>query len=158
VLRLERRLGRAIERPQAARERRFARRASRLGEPQTLLLGLGALYLAGNRTDRRAARDSLVVAVQVSLTARLTKMLFGRARPRQGKGEFRGPTLSADSFPSGHTALAFGVAAAYSRHRPAASSLARGLAALVGWSRVAEGAHWPGDVAAAAALGLALGQ
>src|SRR5687768_2359440 len=61
VLRLERRLGRVIECSERTRERRLARSVGRLGEPQILLAGLGALYLTGNRTERRAVRDSLLV-------------------------------------------------------------------------------------------------
>jgi membrane-associated phospholipid phosphatase len=118
---------------------------------------LAAAYLAGNRTDRRAVVDCLSVGAQVTVTTRLAKLAFGRTRHRQGDGEFHGPSLHADSFPSGHAALAFGVGAAYSRHRPDSRSLAYSLAGLVGWSRVAEGSHWPTDVVVGTALGITLG-
>jgi membrane-associated phospholipid phosphatase len=155
---LDRELVRAIERPEGSPTRRAADRIRRLGEPRTLWLVLAVLYVTGNRTDRRAVVDSLSVGAQISLTTRVAKIAFGRGRPRQGNGRFRGPCLNADSFPSGHTALAFGVASTYACHRRDSAGVAYGLASLVGWSRIAEGSHWPTDVAAGAALGIALGQ
>lgn len=69
-----------------------------------------------------------------------------------------GVTLSGYSFPSGHTATAFTVLAALllttpacRRAWPATLLLAAGV--LVALSRIAVGAHWPGDVFAGAALG-----
>lgn len=69
-----------------------------------------------------------------------------------------GVTLSGYSFPSGHTATAFTVIAALilstptcRRALPALALLA--LGALVALSRIAVGAHWPGDVLAGAAAG-----
>lgn len=69
-----------------------------------------------------------------------------------------GDVLRTSSFPSGHSATAFGVAAAV-----ALCSLAAGkrpiawvaiiVAAVVAYSRVAVGAHWPIDVLAGAAGG-----
>jgi membrane-associated phospholipid phosphatase len=77
-----------------------------------------------------------------------------------------GPLLNNASFPSGHTISAFAAAVALvatmllqarGGSRPvriAAASLAiLALAALVGLSRVAVGAHWPVDVLAGAACG-----
>jgi membrane-associated phospholipid phosphatase len=69
-----------------------------------------------------------------------------------------GVSLSGLSFPSGHTATAFAVAAALllsltpgRQRRWALPALL--LAALVGLSRIAVGAHWPVDVLAGAAIG-----
>ena len=69
-----------------------------------------------------------------------------------------GTELTRYSFPSGHTATAFALAAAllYSIDRAARRRWALPVlsaAALVGVSRIAVGAHWPVDVLAGAALG-----
>jgi undecaprenyl-diphosphatase len=57
------------------------------------------------------------------------------------------------SFPSGHTQTAFGAATYLSCLFPAASPLFLILAALVGLSRVAMGAHFPLDVLVGAIIG-----
>lgn len=69
-----------------------------------------------------------------------------------------GVELSSLSFPSGHTATAFAVAAAllYSlspAHQRIAALPVLLIAALIGLSRIAVGAHWPVDVLAGAGLG-----
>ncbi|TVO63661.1 phosphatase PAP2 family protein [Denitromonas ohlonensis] len=69
-----------------------------------------------------------------------------------------GVTLSGYSFPSGHTATAFTVIAALMLSTPACRRALPALAllalgALVAVSRIAVGAHWPGDVLAGAAAG-----
>ena len=58
------------------------------------------------------------------------------------------------SFPSGHTCAAFAAAWTLSRHWPRARPLFFGVAAILGYSRVFVGAHYPGDVAIGAALGM----
>jgi undecaprenyl-diphosphatase len=58
------------------------------------------------------------------------------------------------AFPSGHTSAAFAAATviAWASRRLAAPAYA--LAALVAWSRVYVGVHWPLDVIGGAALGM----
>jgi len=60
------------------------------------------------------------------------------------------------SFPSGHTASSFAAATILSRCWPAGAKLFYGVAALIGFSRVYVGAHYPGDVAAGASVGVIL--
>ena len=72
-----------------------------------------------------------------------------------------GEPLHRESFPSGHTITAF--AAATALYLACTDSPGRrplwlfGLAAAAGLSRIAVGAHWPGDVLAGAAIGLIAG-
>lgn len=72
-----------------------------------------------------------------------------------------GETLHNVSMPSGHTLTAFAVASALYFALPAARRLRYGwlwlLAAGTGLSRIAVGAHWPGDVAVGASLGVLAG-
>jgi membrane-associated phospholipid phosphatase len=71
-----------------------------------------------------------------------------------------GPTLKMGSFPSGHTATAFFLAAAWAtsvgpgRQPRLAWGVALGVAAAIGVSRVAVGAHWWADVLAGAVVGI----
>lgn len=72
-----------------------------------------------------------------------------------------GETLHNVSMPSGHTLTAFAVACALYFALPPAQRLRHSwlwlLAAGAGLSRIAVGAHWPGDVAVGACLGLLAG-
>jgi membrane-associated phospholipid phosphatase len=72
-----------------------------------------------------------------------------------------GETLHNVAMPSGHTLTAFAVASALFFALPAARRARFAwlwlLAAGAGLSRIAVGAHWPGDVAVGAALGLLSG-
>jgi undecaprenyl-diphosphatase len=57
------------------------------------------------------------------------------------------------SFPSGHTAAAVAFASSVSEVLPVAGLPLRGLAALVGYSRIHTGVHYPGDVVGGAVIG-----
>ena len=62
------------------------------------------------------------------------------------------------SFPSGHTCAAFAAAWTLSRYWARTRPLFFGVAATLGYSRVFVGAHYPGDVATGAALGMTLSE
>jgi undecaprenyl-diphosphatase len=62
------------------------------------------------------------------------------------------------SFPSGHTAAAYAFATGVGRELPWARVPLYVLAALVGYSRVQTGVHYPLDVAVGAVCGIALAE
>lgn len=102
----------------------------------------------------------IVAALVAGLIARGFKEALALPRPAGVLAEedltVIGHRLRKSAFPSGHTASAFAFAGIllllYGRR---IGALALALAALVGVSRVAVGAHWPLDVLAGAAIGLA---
>ncbi|MCL6670841.1 phosphatase PAP2 family protein [Streptomyces panaciradicis] len=118
----------------------------------------GTMALFGGRRGRRAAAGGLgaVVVAQV-ICSGLCKRLNDRPRPPaewfpHDEVEDR-PDSS--SFPSGHTAVAAAFAGAVVPAWPVAGALCAVPAALVAVERVWSGAHYPTDVAAGAAIGLA---
>jgi undecaprenyl-diphosphatase len=81
---------------------------------------------------------------------------IGRLRPPLVYAEPRPlvPTPHTGSFPSGHSATAFACATVIAWASPRLAVPAFVLAALVAWSRVYVGVHWPLDVLGGAALGV----
>ena len=62
------------------------------------------------------------------------------------------------SFPSGHSAAAFAFATGVGQVMPAVAVPLRALAALVAYSRIHTGVHYPGDVVTGALMGTVLAQ
>jgi membrane-associated phospholipid phosphatase len=121
-----------------------------------------ALALTGGRRGRLAARDGLMAIGLASAGVNVgLKRLASRDRPLRDEvalAQDRWVRMpSSDSFPSGHTASAFAFATAAGQRIPALSLPLRGLALLVGYSRIHTGVHYPGDVVAGAAVGSACG-
>jgi undecaprenyl-diphosphatase len=133
---------------------------SRAADHSKLWFGAaGALALFGGDRGRAAARRGLVSLGIASGVANLVgKPLTTRRRPeRQELEELAArqvPMPRSSSFPSGHTASAFGFATGAGAAFPAVSAPLRALATLVGYSRVHTGVHYPADVLAGAFLGV----
>ena len=110
---------------------------------------------------RRGLLGGSAVAA-AGLLDQILKNLLCRARPSAADAGafFTGfPCVPAPyalaSFPSGHATTAFAVAAVLSFWYPRWTAAWLALAAVVGWSRIALGSHFPSDVAAGAILGVA---
>lgn len=131
------------------------------------------MYLGGRARHSDYAQQSALLAaesiVDTSLASLALKAAFGRKRPSDipPHGDFthtwfkyQGTVNNPGSFPSGHSAMAFGVAsvlAARYRRRRWAPWLAYGAATFISLARIPDQAHFPSDVFAGAVLGYAVG-
>ena len=121
----------------------------------------GSMSLARSRPVRRAALRGIAAQSLASATANLVgKSLVRRARPAAELTPLirrlqRPPTSS--SFPSGHTASAAAFATGVALEHPRLALPITALAVGVGLSRVVTGVHYPSDVVAGAAIGVAAG-
>lgn len=125
---------------------------SRLSMASGLVLAL----TGGHRGRRAAAAGLTTVAVTSAFVNVLVKPVARRRRPVRDTDEARTRNVrmpTSASFPSGHTAAAFAFANAAGRIMPVASVPLHTLAAVVGYSRVHTGVHYPGDVIAGALIG-----
>ena len=140
------------------------RRLTVLANHSKLWIGVAAaLAVLGGRTGRRAAAAGLVaVGVNSAVVNLPMKFASGRARPdREMAGvplERRVPMPDSTSFPSGHSASGFAFAGAVAGSMPGIGVPLRGLAAVVAYSRVHTGVHYPGDVVVGSLIGATIGE
>ena len=122
------------------------------------LAAAGTLALTAGPRGRRAALAGLASVADTAAVVNLVfKPLTRRRRPDRAEaavpaGRHVGMPRSR-SFPSGHTAAAFAFATGVREVMPPAGPPLFALAALVGYSRVHTGVHYPVDVIAGAACG-----
>ena len=102
----------------------------------------------------------LAVGITFLVTDYVAKPFFNRARPFESYTESRvyGYKPMTRSFPSGHAAGAIAGAYALARLAPEGRAIFWLLAALIAFSRVYLGVHYPGDVLGGAILGLGIGK
>lgn len=140
------------------------RRLSRATDySKVTLAAAAALMLVGGSRGRRAARTGLAsVATAATVVNVLLKPIGRRHRPDRAvhtvplARHVRMPVSS--SLPSGHSASAFAFSTGVGHVLPQAGAPLRALAAVVAYSRVHTGVHYPGDVLAGSLLGSALAQ
>lgn len=122
-----------------------------------------ALALFGGARGRRSALAGVSAIGLTSLVVNQPMKLAGeRGRPQRaqlGVPETRWVDMpSSASFPSGHSASAAAFAVAVGTVVPRLRVPLRAAAAVVGFSRVYTGVHYPGDVVVGAAVGAVLGR
>jgi undecaprenyl-diphosphatase len=104
----------------------------------------------------------VAVGVNSALVNLPLKFATERSRPDRetaGVPEERWvPMPTSTSFPSGHSASGFAFAGAVAGSMPGVAIPLRGLAAVVAYSRVHTGVHYPGDVVVGALIGATIGE
>jgi membrane-associated phospholipid phosphatase len=149
--------------PSPALDRALSRVSRAADYSRLSLAAAAALALGGGREGRRAAFSGLAsVAVTAAIVNIAIKPFARRRRPDRIAQEVpvarhvRMPVSR--SFPSGHAAAAFAFAQGVAHVSPTAAIPLRGVAALVAYTRVHTGVHYPGDVIAGALIGVTLAE
>lgn len=140
---------------------RYLRTLSRAADHSKLWIGSAAALAASGRSGERAAVDGLAsVAVTSAVVNLLLKPLSRRRRPDRRASDvvrLRQVTMPrSTSFPSGHSASAFAFATAVGIALPGAALPLTATAAVVAYSRVHTGVHYPTDVIAGSVIGAGL--
>ncbi|MEY9886503.1 membrane-associated phospholipid phosphatase [Catenulispora sp. MAP5-51] len=135
------------------------RKLSRAANHSKISFTVAAVLACRPGAPRLAAATGVGAVAVASVTANLlAKRLARRHRPARAEpGLFPRRYVvmpRSASFPSGHTASAVAFAVAVGKVVPAAAAPLGALAAVVGYSRVHTGVHYPGDVAGGAVLGV----
>ena len=141
---------------------RAMRSLSQAANYSRLSMGSAAvLALIGGRRGRHAAVAGLTSVAATSAVVNLVSSRSGRRhRPDRSAGavpeQRQVPMPTSRSFPSGHSAAAVAFASGVSHVLPAAGLPLHVLAALVSYSRIHTGVHYPGDVVAGVLIGSAV--
>lgn len=142
----------SVRRLESALMTRLMRTLTHLGDPASwMVIGL-VLAAAGHPRWCALLATGAGLAVAAS---QVLKRLCCRPRPSCGIGGFAALVENPDafSFPSGHTAAAFGIAMALAGEGSGLGALVLVLAGGIALSRVYLGAHYPLDVAAGVLVG-----
>jgi membrane-associated phospholipid phosphatase len=121
---------------------------TQLGNVTTAAVLAGLALVTGNR---RLAIEIVLGVISLWLIVETVKALADRTRPYRVFAQTRivGWRAVGPSFPSGHTSQAFFLASLFAHHFQFnlwQTILLYGLAALVGFTRMYVGAHYPRDV------------
>jgi undecaprenyl-diphosphatase len=135
---------------------------SRAADHGKLWSGVAALLaVAGGRRGRRAAVDGLASLALTSTVVNVGLKPLGRRR-RPDRAAYHVPVgrqvamPRTTSFPSGHAASAATFATGVTHALPTVGIPIQAMAAVVGYSRVHTGVHYPLDVIAGTVVGAAL--
>jgi len=122
-----------------------------------LLVWLGLLWKGGGKGRTVALMLLLLILITDQLSSHVLKDLFGRVRPCEVLDGVRAidGCRHSPSFPSSHAVNSFAAATLFALHyRRWVAWLAFGLAALVSYSRIYLGLHYPSDVLGGAVIGV----
>lgn len=134
---------------------KIARYLSKTADGPLYLLVAGLLYW------HEGADSPLLLAILLAFAIErpvyfVLKNSLKRNRPQAALENFRSVITPSDqfSFPSGHTSAAFMMATLLGCYLPSLAAVLYGWAALVGFSRVVLGVHFPTDILMGALLGV----
>jgi membrane-associated phospholipid phosphatase len=132
-----------------------------MGQPEVFAtVGLGTLGFGLVTGNGRVARAGGRITASLLLAGAVTtgiKYVVGRVRPSGSDNAYIFHPFTSDaSFPSGHTTMAFALAASVSDEirRTWATATLYSAAGLCAWSRIYNNEHWFSDVLAGAAVGI----
>ena len=132
-----------------------------LGFNMLVFAGLGLIArLRKSLFFRRLVIAAVIGTVTCGTMANVSRMVTGRARPSyKGEPGFHGPTFSASrqSFPSAHTATAFGASVPVAVALPPVGVPMLIVSAGVSWSRMHNNRHHPSDVLTSILLSILVG-
>ena len=123
----------------------------------------------GSQRWSRIILAAMIASTLAGILANSSRLTTGRTRPRESpkieqafygiwhEGRWLIGVPAYNSFPSGHTATAFGFAAVIVFAAPAWGVVAVGLAAAVAWASIGIGAHHPSDVTVSILLSFVVG-
>jgi membrane-associated phospholipid phosphatase len=145
--------------------KRESRWLAQYGQGACTLVAAGLMLLLDQRRFKHNIQPGILLLIVVfgtSLVCTILKRIFGRVRPgRDDAGKFLGPTWRhanfRESFPSSHSASAMAMSMLLAKLYPPAALLFWALAIICAALRYLMDAHWPSDVVAGIALGLAAG-
>lgn len=154
-------------------EARFHGLVRRYGDwPYLMVYGcvaLGVSVACKSQRWTRIVAAAMVASTLAGIVANSSRLTTGRTRPRAPTGitqGFYGPwhdgrlligDSTYNSFPSGHTATAFGLAVPVVLGAPVVGVFVLAGAILVAWSSIALGAHHPSDVVVSILIACAAG-
>ncbi len=154
-------------------EAKFHAGVRKFGDWPFLMAGCAVAFLVArqmrSRRWMRIIAAAMVASTLAGVVANASRLTTGRTRPKESpkiEQGFYGPWHEGrlligqpayNSFPSGHTATAFGLAAVVVFACPLAGIPVLAGAVLVGWSSIVMGAHHPSDVTVSIVLSFAVG-
>jgi undecaprenyl-diphosphatase len=122
-----------------------------------MFAGLLTLWVIDGRIKKEQVLHALLAAVLAWVTAMMLKSLLPQSRPFSLNGfpplTFITPSVNS-SFPSGHSAMAFGVAVSVWLHNRKIGIWFIVAAAFVGLGRIASNVHFYADVVGGAMIGV----
>jgi hypothetical protein len=164
VMLFDEQLASGVQENRSGSTNRLSQLTTRFGSADAFYIS-GALVISGiafkNSNVSSMGREAIEASIFTGIIGGLSKKAFGRERPITSADEtnFR-PGSSNQSFPSGHTTEAFTLASVVAARSSGwlIPTLAYAGACLVAYDRVNDRAHFPSDVVAGAALGIAVGR
>lgn len=120
-----------------------------------MFAGLLVLWVIDGKIKKEQVVHALIAAVSAWVIAQIIKEIFPTARPFELNNLtplVLMPTNDS-AFPSGHSALAFGMAVSLWLHDKKVGSLYVLSAFLIGLSRILANVHYPADILGGALLG-----